>query len=132
MALHGVELSMNETQIKVGDVVRVIPESYLELCKAGLSNQACWKQSTGPNDEHGMLGGRYVVMALRETKYGVFYDLTFNKNDSWRDDFVVLDKYVENAPFRVGDKGVYRPKCTGFDLPMLESSRSFSLHDPNH
>jgi len=123
---------MHEAQIKVGDIERVIPDSYINLCKHSMNNQSAWKPSTGPNDENAMLGGRYVVRAVHETETGVFYDLTFNKNDSWPHHFVVLDKYVENCPFRVGDKVVYRPKCLmGVDLRMLEAGWGYSLHNPN-
>jgi len=120
-------------KIKVGDVVRVIPDSYFNLCKGSMNNPSVWKKSTGFNDESVMLGGRYVVMDVHESLHGIFYDLILDKNDPFRDDFVILEEEVQDAPFRVGDEVLFRPKCSEQEIRFLMNLTAFkSLQNPNY
>src|SRR3569833_479217 len=120
-------------KIKVGDVVCVFSDFYFNLSKGLMNNPSVWKKSTGFNDESVMLGGRYVVKDVQESLHGIFYDLILDKNAPFRDDYVILEEEVQDAPFRGGDEVLFRPKCAEQEIRFLMNLTAFkSLQIPNY
>lgn len=120
---------------KVGDVVRLIPPSYIELSKAGLLQPECWKEPDLTPGQHTMLGGRYTVLEVSVNNGRNVYTLieaghgvTSNRDG---EDFLVLDKDVENCPYQVGDKVLFRPKCSAIDVKDLTTLEAWNLQDPD-
>lgn len=125
---------------KVGDVVRLIPPSYCELSKAGFLQPEHWKEANPTHDECLMLGGRYTVLEVSVTSRGYLYRITepkvrvgFDTPVGWSsyDDSLVLDKDVENCPYKVGDKVLFRPKGSVIDVKFQTMIEARNLQDPD-
>src|SRR3569832_1193402 len=98
---------------KIGDIVRVLPDSYRALIKRELRDPSAWQRADPINNKEVMLGGRYAVRRVYETRVGTFYGLIeydCNHADRIRENFVVAEKDVSDCPYKVGDKVLFRPK----------------------
>jgi hypothetical protein len=96
--------------IKKGDIVRVIPSSYFELCKGQLNSPAVWKPADHRNNDVVMLGGKYQVLDIHTEKSGRYFKLIEkgkNNQDMVHEKFVVPDSDFSPCPFSVGDKVVF-------------------------
>ncbi len=99
-----------------------------------------WKEPDPTRDKYVMLGGRYTVLEVSVTPNGYFYKLIepLPKDDpyaflppiNWAG-VLVLDKDVENCPYQVGDKVLFRPKCSAMDVKCLTSIEAWNLRDPD-
>ena len=121
---------------KVGDVVRLIPELYDDLSKAGFLQPNCWKEADQMHDPYTMLGGRYTVLEAGILGNGMnVYTLiesnSLHGSSQSGDTSLVLDKDVENCPYKVGDKVLFRPKCSDLDVKTLTMIEAWNLRDPD-
>lgn len=108
---------------KVGDVVKVIPESYIDLAKGFLNSPNTWKTCNPKIDTHLMLGGVYKLLSVESSNQGDWYSLIsegVNNLGKLRAEFLTLDSSVKRCPFNVGDKVIFDPKC-------LEEDRNFLI-----
>ena len=125
---------------KVGDVVRLIPPSFYALSKAGFLQPEHRKEADPTHDQCLMLGGRYTVLEVSVDSGRYLYRIAepnpgagFHAFEGWSsyDDSLVLDKDVENCPCKVGDKVLFRPKCSATDVKNLTTMKGWNLEDPD-
>jgi hypothetical protein len=132
---------MGMPKFKVGDAVRLILPSYISIAKGGgLMQPDYWEEADPAHDKHLMLGGRYIVLEVSVTPRGYLYRITEPNPDAaayasvgWSsyDDALILDKDVENCPYQVGDKVLFRPKCSAMDVKYLATLEAWNLQDPD-
>jgi hypothetical protein len=116
---------------KVGDEVRMIPESYFQLFKGDLHHSIFWQKPDPAHDDRVMLGGRYTVLEVSPGKSGVFYRLIDNNElgEFYRENFLILDSEVRNCPYKVGDKVLFRPKCSALETKALKKFEHLKVDD---
>jgi hypothetical protein len=124
--------------IKLGDKVKVIPHSYIDLAKRDLHQQHALEEASAEEGKSIMLGGVYQVLAIEQefsplTKKvtGVFYKLIpgDSKAGNISGSFLLPLNEVELCPFKVNDLILFRPKCSQQDLEYLKILDSLGLND---
>lgn len=109
--------------INKGDIVRVIPSSYFELCKGYFNSPDKWKLSSRKDNDVVMLGGKYQVLDIHVEKSGRYFKLIEkgkNNQDMVHEKFVVLDNDFSPCPFSVGD-------MVAFDFPQEMARENMSI-----
>lgn len=109
--------------IEKGDIVKVVPRNYFDLCKGFFNYPNRWESADPKNNEVVMLGGQYKVLDEHSEKSGKYFKLIekgLNNQDMVHESFVVLSGSVTVCPFLVGDKVV-------FDLSLDEARKNMSI-----
>lgn len=120
--------------LKVGDWVRVVPNSYIFLSKAGLNHPHFWNESDYLKDQYLMLGGRYKILSIDSDEKQSWYSLLthgVNNSECVLADSLALDKELSVCPFSVGEKVTFNPNCSSEDMQYLMRStkRYYDLFD---
>jgi|SRR5690606_446849 len=115
--------------ISVGDKIKVIPKSYIDLAKAGLNQPDSW---AAPNQDTKtiMLGGEYKVLAISSmpSSYPTGSDERFYKlledgssYDALPEKYILPISEFHNCPYKKRDLVFFRPKCSEQDKAYLKS-----------
>lgn len=83
-----------------------------------------------------MLAGRYVVLDRSVNNVGRNAYTLIEAGHGFGpclsgEDFLVLDKDVENCPYQVGDKVLFRPKCSDLEVEYLTVDEEWNLRNPD-
>jgi hypothetical protein len=106
----------------VGDKVKVITPSYVQMSKGFFLDMETWNGSDPDSDEWAMLGGEYQVLELIKEPGQEFFSLLANGVNNRGvviSTFLMLSDSVRRCEFRVGDLVVFTPACDENDQEML-------------
>lgn len=127
--------------IKVGDKIKVIPDSYISLLKLDFHQPSAWNDVSAGEGALISLGGTYEVLAIKRSvapfagnKEINFYKIIQgNTNFDRISEFdVQLLEKVPPCPFEIGDTVVFRPKCSEQELRSISTTiNHFGLNDPD-
>lgn len=119
---------------QVGERVRVIPASYVDLAKGFFNSPVHWANARASDDEI-MLGATYEILGSRMEGTRVWYCLlSSDRNNSGMilRSFLRFAREVPNCEFVEGDEVRFAPKCNSSDIYFLKTAMStcYEFSDP--
>lgn len=111
--------------LKINDVVKIIPSSYVNLSKNFFNSPSCWKASNKSSDEKLMLGGTYAIVNIEKVEGREWFSLLpkgINNFGKVSSSSIVPVENVGSCIFKEGDNVVFRPKCSEEDVKYLEET----------
>ncbi len=122
--------------IKIGDKIRVIPESYMYLSKAGYLSPDTWRTPNPDTDTCAMLGGEYEVLDgdldSNHPLYTLLPDSRHSRGRVSDHDAIAVDK-VELCPFSVDDTVKFNCRWSERDFNERRDTlhRYYGFDDPD-
>jgi len=93
-------------ELKIGDIVKVIPPSYYALSKGFFLYPECWSESNPKSDKVVMLGGEYPILRKSEHPNGdclVLLHDAENFRGHVHSDFLIRKDDVNYCKYGFGD-----------------------------
>lgn len=103
----------------VGDKVKVIPESYIDILRHDFRQIMKFKMAFPEAEDLVMLGGTYSVLSTQQQPNGNFYKLLSHAAPTHQD-FLELADNVMLCPYNVGDEVIFQPQCSAMELASLQ------------
>lgn len=121
---------------EVGDWVKVIPSTYVNLAKRFLNYPNSWRDSDPENDSDVALGGIYKINSVavdRNNKWYCLLKSDLNNMGKMLHDDLRCVSSVSKCPFNVGDNVRFKPSCSTLDEEYLIKAfeKSYNFSDKN-
>ncbi|MGD8712361.1 MAG: hypothetical protein PVG50_05935 [Thiohalophilus sp.] len=98
---------MNSYSVKAGDMIRIVPKTYFDLCKAEFNNPSAWELADRFTNGEVMLGGRYEILEILDQQGRRFFRVLESAENmlGFVDESLTLpDQALSTCPYNVGDR----------------------------